>query len=302
MHWIQSLRKIGLKPSIVQLATVSRSDADSAERFWVAYLRLYGARLVNGTDGGAAGYRMSSAARRHLADATYRRWINATQESRASWLEWLAKGRRNLGSDGKGRISAASRSQWATMTPERRATRLRNQSTAQKARSAEVSADLRRLWKDPQYRAKMVQELSSRAKRRWAAMSPEAKRQWRQKLGEELDRRRNMEGPEAGLRRSIVASAVIARRWAAMTPEERFDFVRSGWNRRSADQRATWRHRIHEGFRAYFSDPENIRRFGINSSAARKAYWQRLTTAQRDELRAKMREGWKRRREMQPKM
>lgn len=52
-NWVRSLRAQGLRPDILVIETLETDvELDDAERFWIAYFRMIGARLTNATDGG----------------------------------------------------------------------------------------------------------------------------------------------------------------------------------------------------------------------------------------------------------
>lgn len=54
-HWIQALLRLGLMPEVVLLEQVAVEDWEQAERWWIAWFRALGAKLVNDTDGGDGG-------------------------------------------------------------------------------------------------------------------------------------------------------------------------------------------------------------------------------------------------------
>jgi len=69
-QWVRSLQAAGVRPEMFVLDRVfSKADADEAERHFIAYFRMVGARLNNHTDGGegCVGYRHSPAARARIA-------------------------------------------------------------------------------------------------------------------------------------------------------------------------------------------------------------------------------------------
>ncbi len=58
INWIKSLAAQGLKPELLELEVVEsgdESDWQSAEKFWISYLRFLGCRLCNLVDGGIGG-------------------------------------------------------------------------------------------------------------------------------------------------------------------------------------------------------------------------------------------------------
>jgi hypothetical protein len=54
-HWIQELRRLGLKPELEVVESIQSVDEETwkiRERWWIAQLKALGANLVNNTDGG----------------------------------------------------------------------------------------------------------------------------------------------------------------------------------------------------------------------------------------------------------
>ena len=51
-RWLLSLVSIGLEPAFEVIEHGTGDGWSEAERRWIAFYRSYGARLVNGTDGG----------------------------------------------------------------------------------------------------------------------------------------------------------------------------------------------------------------------------------------------------------
>lgn len=69
-RWIASLLNKGLRPQMEILEEVGEDQANDAERFWIAAMRLAGCRLTNRTDGGDGqpkGYKWSDEARRKIS-------------------------------------------------------------------------------------------------------------------------------------------------------------------------------------------------------------------------------------------
>ncbi len=54
-HWLLSLLRKGLRPSIVLVHQVDRVFWQDAEAYWISYYRAIGCRLTNGTVGGDGG-------------------------------------------------------------------------------------------------------------------------------------------------------------------------------------------------------------------------------------------------------
>ena len=54
-RWIAKLLRCGYDPRIILLQEVPTTDWQSAETYWITYLRSIGCRLTNGTDGGEDG-------------------------------------------------------------------------------------------------------------------------------------------------------------------------------------------------------------------------------------------------------
>jgi hypothetical protein len=69
--WILSLQKAGVAPVIAELEMVPVDERAAAERKWIAFYRMQGARLVNATDGGEGtlGLKMSPEARKKISDS-----------------------------------------------------------------------------------------------------------------------------------------------------------------------------------------------------------------------------------------
>jgi hypothetical protein len=60
--WIHAMTTAGVTPEIFSVESVSAAERVEAERFWIAYFRSLGCRLVNATDGGegSLGRRLSA--------------------------------------------------------------------------------------------------------------------------------------------------------------------------------------------------------------------------------------------------
>lgn len=67
-RWLTGLLADGHKPEVFVIELVDEAEWQDAERFWIAYFRSLGARLVNITDGGegVSGYRFSPERREEM--------------------------------------------------------------------------------------------------------------------------------------------------------------------------------------------------------------------------------------------
>ncbi len=69
-NWLRSLPG---DPTLRVIARVTEENGSEAERFWIACFRLAGKRLINYTDGGESGFRVSDETRRKLSEAARKR-------------------------------------------------------------------------------------------------------------------------------------------------------------------------------------------------------------------------------------
>lgn len=84
-RWVQSLKRLGLRPHVALVQAVPGDSGGAAERYWIAYFRSVGCPLTNGSDGGdgSRGYVMSDAHRKAVGHA-----------ATAKWQKWRDEGRR----------------------------------------------------------------------------------------------------------------------------------------------------------------------------------------------------------------
>jgi hypothetical protein len=70
-RWLRSVRARGQEPVIRILEEIDEADWQERERYWIAFYRERGARLVNGTDGGDGvhGMRHSDEAKARIGEA-----------------------------------------------------------------------------------------------------------------------------------------------------------------------------------------------------------------------------------------
>lgn len=197
-NWIRSLIKSGRRPEIVVLARVAASTADAAERFWIAYFRAYGARLVNLTDGGLS--------RTHLDPEVRRKHSKFMREYRAS-----------LTSEQRGRLSAKLSAAKKGRPPTPSVMRAQAEWRQSEAGRLQMSRSSKQYWSSIPIADRQRRMAEMRAKRLgrarfWSEAS-------RRKLAE-LMRIRNktiVRTPEAAVKRG----EAIRRFWANLTPAER---------------------------------------------------------------------------------
>ncbi len=79
VHWISQLKSVGLLPQIEVVESFFNCEDDSewakAERWWIAYLKFIGCRLLNQDEGGNSGYRKSEETKEKLRSIPRRRGL-----------------------------------------------------------------------------------------------------------------------------------------------------------------------------------------------------------------------------------
>ena len=87
-RWIQKLKSLGLKPSLIFLEEVLFSKWQEREQYWIKYYReTLNWELVNGTDGGEGGVgRVASEETKRKQSKRRRGWV-PSEETRAKWRE-----------------------------------------------------------------------------------------------------------------------------------------------------------------------------------------------------------------------
>lgn len=63
-NWINSIKKLGLKPIMEIIEDTEEGAACDAERKWITEMKLRGCRLLNFTDGGESGFKVSEDVRK----------------------------------------------------------------------------------------------------------------------------------------------------------------------------------------------------------------------------------------------
>lgn len=102
--WIKSLLARGVAPLICSIQKIGCiSELGPAERYWIAFFRAAGARLVNGTDGGEGPGFQSEATKKKISGTLKTRVVS--QEARANLSKALLGHR--LSAETKEKISAA---------------------------------------------------------------------------------------------------------------------------------------------------------------------------------------------------
>lgn len=105
-HWINSVIKSGRKLILTVVDTASELDWSKKEKQWIRYYRNLGYALVNGNDGGKAGYYLTEASRIKLSNSIKKSWKN--------------RGPHILSKEAKENISRKSRSRLLNMSERQR--------------------------------------------------------------------------------------------------------------------------------------------------------------------------------------
>ncbi len=66
-NWVQSIRRLGLRPTIEPLEIVNESEWEDAERFWIENLKHLGFNLVNADGGGRGGFPRTDEIKRKIS-------------------------------------------------------------------------------------------------------------------------------------------------------------------------------------------------------------------------------------------
>lgn len=87
--WIASLVREGLRPELIELETVPHGERETAEIFWVGYMKALGARLTNATNGGNGANNWPQELRRRRGETLRGRRVVFSPEHRAALATML---------------------------------------------------------------------------------------------------------------------------------------------------------------------------------------------------------------------
>lgn len=224
-NWLESVNR---QPVQVCLETVDAAEADVRERYWIALLRSYDARLINYTDGGEGGFTHAPATKVRLREGQQR----LLTAGRHNFMHPEARARvRAVAATRRGRpipwlVGHAS---WNTgkacppLTEEhkRKCSEALRGRKLSKAHRLGIAKRVKAQWADPAWKAKMRAAL--RGKDHSSAVAASAEHRRGVPLTEE-HRRKVSEGQKASWtpeRRLAASQARKGKAVTTMTPEIR---------------------------------------------------------------------------------
>lgn len=152
VRWVQKLRRLGLEPQITLVQEVPSESWVRAERYWIAYFKILGCDLVNGTDGGEGvlGHHHSKTTRDKLSQLMRERWSDP--EMRAAYLSGL-RSKPAVSVEHREILSRAQKKRWAEATPEET-----------QEHGSKVSAKVKGKPKSEEHKSKLSASLKGRPK------------------------------------------------------------------------------------------------------------------------------------------
>lgn len=154
-HWIRSLAKDGVTPSIIEIETVSDTDWPEREKYWIARLSADGHNLTNNAPGGlGVGAEWWQ---KFWSDPWRREKQSAALKAYNADPAVRDRKRRQM----TARYAGIKKPPRVKLTDEQRVLRLQESWNGNDARRANQSRHATQRWSDPDYRARVKENIGA---------------------------------------------------------------------------------------------------------------------------------------------